>query len=336
MKILSVIITSFIGIFAYSKDTISENEYLLAVEYFNKNMYDSSSVHIEFYLKQNDTSFSALKLLGLCNYNLTNYQKGVDIFTKAISIRPDDASIYNYRGSCYLKLMKYNFATTDFNKAIKLQPDYAAAYNNKAICIYRNQDIAKASIADLKECELNFSKALEFDSLLISIYKNRGIVRYYLGEYNKSNDDLITAYQNNEKDVTIQFYLSRGLLDNKKYDEALVYYTNLINTAGVIPIYYIERAECNLQLNLLENARFDLDKAKLLPKCDLALIEYYLAKLSGAQKNKKELMAHLKRAEKLGLFNDKSYFAKIANDNYFKFYDKDKDFYEYIQKIKFK
>jgi tetratricopeptide (TPR) repeat protein len=336
MKIFNIIVISLIRILAYSNNIYSEKEYLVASEYFNKSMFDSSAVHFNKYLIENDTSLSALKLLGLCNYNLTNYQKGIDIFSKAISIRPDDASLYNYRGSCYLKLMKYNFATTDFNKAIKLQPDYAAAYNNKAICIYRNQDIAKASIADLKECELNFSKALEFDSSLVSIYKNRGIVRYYLAEYKKSEEDLIKAYHNNEKDVNVQYYLSRGLLDNRKYKEALDCYTNLINIAGVVQIYYLERADCYLQLNQLENAKIDIDKAKSLPKCDLALIEYYYAKLSAAQKNKKELITHLKSAEKLGLFNDKSYFTKIAKDNHFRFYEKDKDFYEYIQKIKFK
>lgn len=336
MKLISVIIILFLGIFAYSKNTISDNEYLHASECYNKSMFDSSSIYLELYLKKNDTSLRALKLLGLSSYNLTNYQKGIDVFTKAISIRSDDASIFNYRGSCYLKLMKYNFATTDFNKAIKLQPDYASAYNNKAITIYRNQDIAKASIADLKECELNFSKALEFDSTLISVYKNRGIVRYYLEEYNKSKDDLLIANKYNKKDINVQYYLGRGLLDNKKYKEALDIYTNLINAVGVVSIYYLERADCYIQLNQLGNAKIDIDKAKSLPKCDLALIEYYYAKLYAAQKNKKELMTHLKRAEKSGLFNDKSYFAKIANDIHFKFYEKDKEFYEYIQKIKFK
>ena len=329
------LLISYLSESSYASDN-TDKEYEIASGYFNNKKYESSVDNLLSCLKKNDTSFRALKLLGLCYYNLNNFQNGLDIFTKVILIKSDDAAIYNHRGTCYLKLMKYNFAIKDFNKAIQLQLDFASAYNNKAITIYTNQDIAKASIADLKECESNFSKALEYDSTLVSVYKNRGIVRYYLGDYSKSQEDLLIANKYNDKDINVQYYLCRGLLENKKYKEALDYYSNLINIAGVVSIYYLERADCYLQLNKLDDAKIDIDKAKSLPKCDLALIEYYYAKLSAAQKNKKELITHLKSAEKLGLFNDKSYFTKIAKDNHFRFYEKDKDFYEYIQKIKFK
>ncbi|MFN8296692.1 MAG: tetratricopeptide repeat protein [Chitinophagales bacterium] len=321
---------------AFTNTPVFEREYQLASEYFNKNQFDSSVIHLEICLKMNDTSVSALKLIGLCKYNLNSFQKGIDVFSKILSIETEDASAFNFRGVCYLQLSKYNLAAADFNKAIQLQPDYASAYNNKAIVIYKNQDIAKASITDLKESEYNFTKALALDSSLISVYKNRGIVRYHLGEYENSKSDLITAHYYNSKDINVLYYLSKGLQDNNDCKASLVYYTKLIEIAGLVAKYYLERADCYLQLSQFENAGRDISVAAKLPKSDLSVVEYYYARLAAAQNNKKELMTHLKKAEKQGLFKDKSYFAKIAGDNYFKFYIKDKEFYDYIQKLKFK
>jgi len=58
-------------------------------------------------------------------------------FNKAISLMPDFAESYYYRGTVYARLNQDQRALEDFNQALRLNPYYAPAYSDRA-AIYLN------------------------------------------------------------------------------------------------------------------------------------------------------------------------------------------------------
>jgi tetratricopeptide (TPR) repeat protein len=60
------------------------------------------------------------------------YEKAIEDFNKAISLKPDYYKGYNNRGFAYFKIGKYQMAINDYNEAIRLKPNYAKAYVNRS------------------------------------------------------------------------------------------------------------------------------------------------------------------------------------------------------------
>lgn len=56
----------------------------------------------------------------------------IDLYTKAIKLKPDDAIAYYFRGCAYREKGKYDLAIQNYDEAIKLEPDYIAAFYFKA------------------------------------------------------------------------------------------------------------------------------------------------------------------------------------------------------------
>ena len=74
---------------------------------------------------------------------LKNYEKAIADYTKAIELRPDDASAYNNRGISFVALKNNEKAIADYTKAIKLKPDFASAYNNRGNVFFDLQTMKK-------------------------------------------------------------------------------------------------------------------------------------------------------------------------------------------------
>ena len=49
-----------------------------------------------------------------------NYNEAIDIYTKAISLFPDESRLYRHRGHRYITIRKFDLAIEDFEKAVKL------------------------------------------------------------------------------------------------------------------------------------------------------------------------------------------------------------------------
>jgi serine/threonine protein kinase len=93
--------------------------------------------------------------LGLSYYNLKEYHKARDYYTKAIELEPNFSAAYYNRGLTYYDLKKYNCAIDDYTKAIELDPNDSDSYNNRGVAYARLGDYLKA-IAD-------YHQALDID-----------------------------------------------------------------------------------------------------------------------------------------------------------------------------
>ncbi|ESO10146.1 hypothetical protein HELRODRAFT_156394 [Helobdella robusta] len=85
----------------------------------------------------------------LSNLNEKDYDKSIDLYTKAIELNPFVASYYGNRSFAYIKTEFYGYALADADKAIKLDPKYVKAYYRRATA---NMALGKFKLA-LKDFE---------------------------------------------------------------------------------------------------------------------------------------------------------------------------------------
>jgi len=79
--------------------------------------------------------------------------KAIEDYSKAVTLQPDNAQFYSYRGMTYHRCMKqYDKAIQDFNKAVAIKPDYSEA-------VYERGAVYKIS-GQTEEAVEDYSKAI--------------------------------------------------------------------------------------------------------------------------------------------------------------------------------
>ena len=71
-----------------------------------------------------------LIVIGIALHDLGDYNKSIEAYKKAISLKPDYAQAFNNIGSALQDQRKLDEAIKAFKKAISLKPDFADAYAN--------------------------------------------------------------------------------------------------------------------------------------------------------------------------------------------------------------
>ncbi len=173
-------------------------------------------------------------------YGKGDYQGELADYNRAISIDPNLAIAYNYRGLLKEnKLQDIQGALADYNRAISIDPNYAIAYNNRAA-------LKSEKLQDLRGGLADINRAISIDPNYDIAYNNRGAlkakklqdVQGALSDYNRA----IQLDPNNAG-----FYNNRGLLKAEKlqdvrgaladYDRAIQLdpnNTNFYNSRGAL------------------------------------------------------------------------------------------------------
>ena len=102
---------------------------------------------------------------GVAAYIKKDFNKSVDLFTRAIRYDPTLALFYVSRGAARLKLAKARDAKGDFDRAIALDSGYARAYHLRGI--------ANEQIGELARAFQDFDRALEIDPEYSAAYHSR-------------------------------------------------------------------------------------------------------------------------------------------------------------------
>ena len=141
--------------------------------------------HLEKSLPADSNNAEVLIMLGYSYYHTGNYPKSVSSFSRAISLKPSEASSYYYRGKArdlmatqvnstlpYAEREKLLQASIrDFSKGIELNSNDMKLYQNRAIA-YRDLGILKsqkvprfydktAAAAAYKACMADLQKVLD-------------------------------------------------------------------------------------------------------------------------------------------------------------------------------
>jgi len=88
---------------------------------------------------------------------------------KAIELKPDYATAYNYLGNGLINQKKFPEAIAAFRKAIELQPDYVTAYSNLGNALHDQQKFFEAEAAYRKAIELKPGSFEDYFNLGIAL-----------------------------------------------------------------------------------------------------------------------------------------------------------------------
>ncbi|HAM50470.1 MAG TPA: hypothetical protein DCP92_07145 [Nitrospiraceae bacterium] len=143
----------------------------------------------------------------LCRH-MGQYDKAIDLYTRALEISPKDAGIYNDRGLVFDDKGDYDRAITDYDRAIGIDSNLYAAYNNRGRSYSKKGDQQRA-IND-------FNRAIEIKQDFSTAYINRGLAFYRAG-------DKSSAIEDYNKAIEIKSYTSKAILSAAYYNRGLVY-----------------------------------------------------------------------------------------------------------------
>jgi tetratricopeptide (TPR) repeat protein len=131
-----------------------------------------------------------------------NYEEGIESFSKAITIDPNNSLTYYNRGYSFMKLEDFTAAILDFKRSIELDSSNKKTFINLGRCYTNLKD---------QEIAINvYKKGLEIDSSYAALHYNMGLSYSLSGELNKA----LNAYNkailyNNEKS---NYYFNRGMI----------------------------------------------------------------------------------------------------------------------------
>ncbi|HOP64027.1 MAG TPA: tetratricopeptide repeat protein [Spirochaetota bacterium] len=95
---------------------------------------------------------------GLVYFTLSEYDKAISDFTKAIEMEPKDTRVYTNRGLTFRMLKRYDDSLKDFNKSLELNPLWPDTFYGRSLTYYDLGDIQRA----LEDCDRAISIKPDF------------------------------------------------------------------------------------------------------------------------------------------------------------------------------
>jgi tetratricopeptide (TPR) repeat protein len=167
-------------------------------------------------------------------------------FEQAVKLKSDYAPTYTYRGDYYFKLKKYKEAVDDYNKAIKLDATLADAYANRGF--------SQLELKLDKDATISFDEAIKLNSKNIEVYVKQSLL---LQKTPRCSDAADKGIAINDQQPMLYFYKAQCLLDEGRFDQALVAVTKAIELKKVDASTVTLRALCYEKLEQPEKALDD-------------------------------------------------------------------------------
>ena len=117
-------------------------------------------------------------ILGVCYKAKGELEISIDMFNRAISIKPDYAEVHNNMGLTFLALKKLEDASNSFKTATKYLPNFYAAYYNHAI--------VQKKMGNLKDAVSNYEKVIEIKPDYAEAHNNLGTLLMDLDKLDSS------------------------------------------------------------------------------------------------------------------------------------------------------
>lgn len=197
--------------------------------------------------------FGALHLLGVICAQTQQFERAVDLISKAIKIDPKNAEAYYNRGTAFKELKRYEDALVNYDKAISLKRDYTEAYYNRGIALLE--------LSRFKDALASNDKAISLKPEFAEAYYNRGIALLKLSRF----EDAIVSY---DKGIALkpgyaEAYNNRGtaLKGLKRFDEALASHDKAIELKPDLAEAYSNRGNTLKELKRLDEALPSYNKA---------------------------------------------------------------------------
>ena len=159
------------------------------IAHYEQGRYDLAIEDFDESLKLKPESASIHNWRGAAYYRQGRYDEAVADFTEAIRLKPDSALHYNWRGDAYYKQGRYDLAIGDYNEAIKLDPNNSPLSIKCSSAHYmRGCDYSRQSRYDL--AIEDFSEAIRLKPDGKDAYNERAKVYNKMGLYELAEKDL--------------------------------------------------------------------------------------------------------------------------------------------------
>lgn len=199
------------------------------------------------------TRIFALSDRGVARWRLGALRGAIGDFNAALTLTPEEATLYNNRGNVLLELKLQAEAAKDFTLAIALAPDYGAAYNNRGN--------ARVLLGDQAGAMADFTKAIRLMPANAVPFNGRGKAQLALRRPAAALRDLSRAIALSGRYA--QAYANRGaaLMALGRYQEAIGDYGAAIQFGADHADIHLGRATAYARLNKPDLAVTDLAQA---------------------------------------------------------------------------
>jgi tetratricopeptide (TPR) repeat protein len=184
-----------------------------------------------------------------------NYEKALELYTKAVQINVADHESYNNRGNIYFELNKNEQAIAEYDKAISHKPDFYRAYDNRGA--------ARARLGQFDLAYRDFEKAISLNPAYEKPYYNRGIAYMMQKKAPEAIADFEKYLSLVEKDAGIENSIGYCYQLQNEHEKAIKAFDKALQIEQN-GIFYQNRLISNLQLGRKEAAKKDAEAAQRL------------------------------------------------------------------------
>jgi predicted O-linked N-acetylglucosamine transferase (SPINDLY family) len=227
-----------------------------AMDFFTKGHLNEAKLKYKEALLLDKKNLDVYYFLARIAYLQKDYDLGIDLAKKFISLNSKDPKIYNLLGLLYQEKKNYNKAFENYKKIIRL--------DSKDIYGYFNLGVALAQLGDFKEALENFKKIINIKKDFFLAYDSIGFCFLKLNKYREALDFLNVTI--NLKIDHSPAYINRAIVKSKlnDFDGALTDFNNAISIHNNVPEYYYERGIFLRDRNFFLKALQDFEYAYLL------------------------------------------------------------------------
>ncbi|MEH1889120.1 MAG: tetratricopeptide repeat protein [Nostoc sp.] len=178
-----------------------------------------ASIFIFNYINSNNAI--ELSKQGNTFFDLQRYQDALEVYEKAINIRPDYAQGWNGQGKTLYKLKKYKQALAAYDKAIQIQPDYFEAWSGRGFVL--------VSLQRYQEAIASFDKALQLNDKNSEVWNAKGEALSNLNQYDQAIKSYEKAIELKPDNYEAWYKKGLALQNSQQYEQAIAAYEKVVD-----------------------------------------------------------------------------------------------------------
>lgn len=243
---------------------------------------------------------------------LKQYGAACSDYSTAIKLNPTNPDYYYNRGLMYYFRTKSDSATIDFSKAIELSP------NNADYWVYRGASYSY--MENYSAAETNYTKAISLSPATAKYYYQRGLFYQKQEKYELSLADFIKAEKLLVGEGTAKFYANKAETEYnlKKYSEAIIDYTKVIDQDNTYPNIYYNRGKALYFASKYEDALADFANVKASNSSELYKLNCWKGRCTAKLGRYREALiyydAAMNYAQDIEIYEERAVIKESLND----------------------